>query len=75
MFLLVEVDGKFAFLSFQLVILLIVLNNHSGDGLRLDAELLHGQSYTCETYNNDPLHGNKDDPEFICSVVEIYALV
>jgi len=42
-----------------------------GDALRLDEELLHGQSYRSETYNNDPLHCS-DDPEFECAAVQVY---
>ena len=53
----------------------VTTNLTRGDGLRLDEELWHGQSYQSDTFQNAPLHGDVNDPEFECSLVEVFGFL
>jgi len=44
----------------------------SGKGLSLDGELWHCTSQNCDTFENEPLHGNTRDIGFEAIAVEVF---
>jgi len=44
----------------------------SACGLWLDADIYHGRTQHCDTFNNDPLTG--DDEDFIVKAIEVWGL-
>jgi hypothetical protein len=47
-------------------------NDHSAFTIN---EELRGNTFRCKTYNNEPLHLNKDDSSFECIELEVYILI
>jgi hypothetical protein len=47
-----------------------LISSH-GCAIWLDSELLHGRTERCDTFQNEPLHGERDT-SFECAAIEIY---